>query len=87
MRKIENSLIGGVGMYGRHQTMSKTELIAENLHYRRKTVSRAACVRNNVVAIRIVAVLIHPEDDRHILILTGRRNNYLPRAGLYVFRR
>ena len=61
---------GGVGVNGGHKTFSDTEsFLEENVDDRRKAVSRATCVRDDVMLGRIVEVVIHTDDEGGVFAL------------------
>ena len=75
MRKIQNYLVVGIRMDGRHGAEKNFEVVINDFHDGRQTICGAGSVRNNVVLGRVINLLINSKHERNIFVLGGRRND------------
>ena len=87
MRQVENLLVVGVAVHGRHEAVLEPEVIHHDLDDGNEAVGGAGGVRDDVVLGGIVLLVIHAHADRDVLTLGGRRNHDLFGAGGEVLRR
>ena len=69
MRVVEDVLVIGVGVNGRHQPTLDAEVVVENLGHRREAVRRARGVGDDVVRGRVVVLVVDAHDDGDVLAL------------------
>ena len=77
MGRVEQPLVAGVRVHGGHQPGFDAEAVVQHLGDRRQAVCGAGCVADDVVLLRIVAIAIHAQDDRDVLVARGRRDDHL----------
>ena len=81
---VEDPLVVGVAVDRVHQPLLDAEEVVDDLGRRGEAVRRAAGVADDVVAGRVVAVLVDAEDDRDVLVLRRRADDDLLSAGVDV---
>ncbi len=84
MGRVLKVLVLGVGVDRRHESGPDLPEVVQHLRKRGDAVRRARRVRDDVVRVRVVLVVVHPEDDRDVRIGRGRRDDDLLRARVEV---
>jgi hypothetical protein len=83
-RPVEQVLVRGVGVHGRHQAVMDADRLVQHLGDRRQAVGRARRVGDDVVAVRVVDVLeVDADHDRRVErlgALAGRGDDHLVSA-------
>src|ERR1035437_282529 len=69
VRVVQHVLVVGVSVDGRHQTPLDAECVIDALGHGRKTVRRARGVGDDVVARRVVVLVVDAHDDGDVLTL------------------
>src|SRR6185369_4215232 len=84
--KVENDLIVGIGVNGRHGAADDLEIVINHFDDRRQAIGGAGGIRNNVVLGGIVFILIHAENHREVFVLCRRGDDdFLHRAAQMFF--
>ena len=86
MRHVQRHLVVGVRVHRRHQRAADAEVLVQHLGHRREAVGGAGRVRDDVVLGRVVLLVVDADDDRDVLVLGGRGDDDLLRAGVDVRR-
>src|SRR3989337_447627 len=81
---VEDALVVRIGVDRVHQAAPDGPAVVHDLRRRRQAVGGAAGVADDVVALRIVGVLVDAEDDGHVLLLRRCADDDLLRAGVGV---
>ena len=81
---VEDALVVRVAVDRVHQPLLDAEQVVDDLGGRGEAVRRARGVADDVVAGRVVALLVDAEDDRDVLVLGRRADDDLLGAGLDV---
>ncbi len=87
MAFIQNGLIVRIRMNRRHKPAHDAEFFLNDLRDRRQAIRRAGRIGNNRVARRIVVRMIHADDERRIIVLSGRRDDDFLHAAVHVLHR
>ena len=77
VRAVEQVLVAGVGVDGRHQALDDAELVVEDLRHRGEAVGRARGVGDHRVLRGVVVALVDAHHDGDVLVLGGRRDDDL----------
>ncbi len=64
--QVQDALVVGVGVDGGHQRLLDAEGIAENFGHRSNAVGGARGIGQDVVLLRVVLILVHPQDNGQI---------------------
>src|SRR5262249_24108635 len=72
---IKNHLVVGVGVNRGHGAANDFEGLMYNFSNRSQAVRGAGGVGNNVMSPRIIVLMIDPENESHIFILCGSRDD------------
>ena len=80
MRQIEDLLVVRVRVDRRHEPRLDPERVVQHLRHRPDAVRGAGGVRHDVVAVPVVGVVIHAEDERHVRVGRRGRDDDLLRA-------
>ena len=85
VRRVEQALVGGVGMHGGHDAVADAERLVEHLDDGGQAVGRARGVGDDVVALGVVDV-VEVDAQRHgdVGLLGRRGDDHLARPGLEV---
>ena len=86
-RLVQERLITGVGMHGRHESLRDAEAFVEDASHRREAVRRARRIRHHGVGRGVVVAFVHPDADRKVNTLAGRGDDDSTRTRLEVGRR
>ena len=78
---VEQLLVPGEGMDGRHQPAGDAERVVQHRQHRSQAVRRAGGGRDDVVAVGVVVAVVHADDDGEVLVAGGRRDQHLAGAG------
>src|SRR5207244_5305846 len=76
---VEQTLAQRLRMDRREESLLDPELVVQHLRYRSEAVRRAGRVRDYVVLLRVELLLVHPEDDRLVLVLGWRGDDHVLR--------
>jgi len=81
VRVVEDVLIVGVGVDGRHETALDPEGVVDGLGHGSQAVRRAGRVRDDVVLRRVVVLVVHTHHDGDVLALRRCGDDHLLGAG------
>src|SRR5438309_3036732 len=81
---VEQPLAQRLRVDRREETLFDAELVVQDLRDGSEAVRRARRVRDDVVLLRVELLLVHAEHDRLVLVLGGRRDDHVLRAGVDV---
>ncbi len=84
MREVEDVLVVGVGVHGRHEAFFYDEVLVKHLGYRREAVRGAGGVRDDVVFFRVVEGMIDSHAKGNVFVLCRSRYYDLLRARVKV---
>ncbi len=84
VRQVERALIVRVRVDRRHETALDRVRLVQELRERRDAVRRARRVRDDRVLLRVVILVVHAEDDRHVRVRCRCGDDDLLRAGIEV---
>ena len=88
VRRVEQLLVGGVGVHRGQHAVADAERLVEHLGDGRQAVGRARRVGDDVVALRVVVGLeVDPQRDGEVGLLGRRGDDHLLRARLEVLGR
>jgi hypothetical protein len=86
VRQVEQVLVVGVGVHGGHPAALQAEGVVQHLDHGGQAVGRARGVRDDVVAGRVVRLVVHAQHQRDVGPLGGRGDDDLLRAGRQMLR-
>ena len=81
MRQVEDLLVVGVAVHGRHEAVLEAKVVHHDFHDRDEAVGRARRVRDDVMLGGIVLLVVHAHTDGDVLALGGCRDHDLLGAG------
>src|SRR6266540_1627489 len=84
VREVEDHLVVGVGVDGGHEALLDAEAVEQDLGQRHHRVGGAGGIGDDVVAGRVVGVLVDPDDDGDVLVLGRGGDDHLLGAALEV---
>ena len=87
MRTVDEQLVAGVGMDGRHEALLDAEGIVEHLDEGDEAVGRAAGVGDDLVLLRLEVTMVDAVDERGVGSVARRRHDHQRRSGVEVNRR
>ena len=86
VREVQQVLVVRVRVHRRHERPIDAEAVLQHLGHRRDAVRGARGVRDDVMRCRVVRVVVHAHDDRHVLALRRRADDHLLRASFQMRR-
>ena len=84
MGQVEQVLVVGVGVHGRHKPGVDAERVVEYLHHRHEAVGRARGVAHHVVQVAVVGGLVDAHDERRVDVARRCRDDHLARTSSQV---
>ncbi len=82
--RVEQALVVGVGVNGRHVARFDPEVVLDHLHHRDDAVGRARGVGDDVVLLGVIILVVDLEHERGIHALTRGRDDDLLRPAFEV---
>jgi hypothetical protein len=83
MTLIQDNLVIGVRVDGGHHTVLDAPFVVDDFGRGSQTVGGAGSIGENVMALGIVLVFVHTQDDGEVFILGRSGNNNFFRAGIF----
>ena len=75
VRAVDELLVAGVGVHGRHEALLDAERVVEHLHHRHEAVRGAGGVGDDLVRLDVEGLVVDAEDERGVGVVARGRHD------------